>query len=187
MGKFKYAVGDYGSDLKNGLSLSKIPHIQDLSHLIALIIEKLYKKDAGHGDLAQPEQHYRRRRDPPPGDTDEGRDGLLRLYGEPDGGGGHGGTGDDRAGKAGSDAGPRGVYNTGDRRQVRRFPRERSQDTQQDKGEVRKTEWQHRRQCTLGIQKPELDAAFATPAAVPPNVPPPNVPAPAPRKVMGFV
>ena len=45
MGKFKYAVGDYGSDLKNGLSLSKIPHIQDLSHLIALIIEKLYKKD----------------------------------------------------------------------------------------------------------------------------------------------
>lgn len=45
MGKFKYAVGDYGSDLRKGLVLSKIPHIHDLSHLIALIAEKLYEKD----------------------------------------------------------------------------------------------------------------------------------------------
>lgn len=45
MGKFKYAVGDYGSDLRKGLVLSGIPHIHDLSHLAALIIEKLYKND----------------------------------------------------------------------------------------------------------------------------------------------
>lgn len=45
MGKFKYAVGDYGSDLRKGLVLSKIPHIHDLSHLVALVIEKLYKND----------------------------------------------------------------------------------------------------------------------------------------------
>lgn len=45
LGKFKYAVGDYGSDLRNGLVLSMLPHIHDLSHLIALIIEKLYSND----------------------------------------------------------------------------------------------------------------------------------------------
>lgn len=45
IGKFKYAVGDYGSDLRNGLVLTAIPHIHDLSHLIALIIEKLYIND----------------------------------------------------------------------------------------------------------------------------------------------
>ena len=45
IGKFKYAVGDYGSDLRKGLVLSEIAHIHDLSHLIALIIEKLYKND----------------------------------------------------------------------------------------------------------------------------------------------
>ena len=45
IGKIKYAVGDYGSDLRNGLALLMIPHIHDLSHLIALIIEKLYKND----------------------------------------------------------------------------------------------------------------------------------------------
>jgi len=45
MGKFKYAVGDYGSDLRKGLVLSQIPHIHDLSHLIALIVEKLYLND----------------------------------------------------------------------------------------------------------------------------------------------
>jgi len=45
MGKFKYAVGDYGSDLRKGLVLSMIPHVHDLSHLIALISEKLYEND----------------------------------------------------------------------------------------------------------------------------------------------
>lgn len=45
IGKIKYAVGDYGSDLRKGLALSGIDHIHDLSHLIALTVEKLYKND----------------------------------------------------------------------------------------------------------------------------------------------
>jgi len=51
IGKIKYAVGDYGSDLRKGLALSEISHIHDLSHLIALITEKLYKKDDGFNGL----------------------------------------------------------------------------------------------------------------------------------------
>ncbi len=47
IGKIKYAVGDYGSDIRKGLTLSKISHVHDLSHLIALITEKLYKRDDG--------------------------------------------------------------------------------------------------------------------------------------------
>ena len=45
IGKIKYAVGDYGSDLRKGLVLSETTHIHDLSHLIALTVEKLYKTD----------------------------------------------------------------------------------------------------------------------------------------------
>jgi hypothetical protein len=46
IGTIIYAVGDYGSDLKKGLRLQGIPHIHDLSHMMALITEKLYKKDS---------------------------------------------------------------------------------------------------------------------------------------------
>ena len=46
IGTIKYAVGDYGSDLRSGLELIKIPHIHDLSHLMALITEKLYTSDS---------------------------------------------------------------------------------------------------------------------------------------------
>ena len=42
IGTILYAVGDYGSDLKKGLCLSGIPHIYDLSHLIARLTEKIY-------------------------------------------------------------------------------------------------------------------------------------------------
>ena len=45
LGNFKYAVGDYGSDLKKGLRLAGIIHIHDLSHLISNEIEKIYKSD----------------------------------------------------------------------------------------------------------------------------------------------
>ena len=45
IGKIKYAVGDYGSDLKKGLSLCNIPHVHDFTHVIALTIEKIYKED----------------------------------------------------------------------------------------------------------------------------------------------
>jgi hypothetical protein len=45
IGKIKYAVGDYGSDIKRGLKLSEIPHIHDITHRIANIVEKIYKND----------------------------------------------------------------------------------------------------------------------------------------------
>ncbi len=45
IGAIKYAVGDYGGDLRKGLDLSGIAHIHDISHLIALAVEKLYKND----------------------------------------------------------------------------------------------------------------------------------------------
>ena len=44
-GTIKYAVGDYGSDLKKGMQLSGIPHIHDLSHLMAIQLKKLFAKD----------------------------------------------------------------------------------------------------------------------------------------------
>jgi hypothetical protein len=45
IGKIKYAVGDYGSDLRKGLALLSIPHVHDLSHLIALQTENLFEND----------------------------------------------------------------------------------------------------------------------------------------------
>jgi len=45
IGGIKYAVGDYGGDLRKGLALSGIAHIHDISHLIALTVEKLYEND----------------------------------------------------------------------------------------------------------------------------------------------
>jgi len=51
LGNIKYAVGDYGSDIHKGLELSNIPHIHDLTHVIALILEKLYKIDSNYLDV----------------------------------------------------------------------------------------------------------------------------------------
>lgn len=51
LGKIKYAVGDYGSDIKKGLELSGILHIHDVTHRIGLIIEKLYGTDAQFADV----------------------------------------------------------------------------------------------------------------------------------------
>ncbi len=45
LGNFKYAIGDYGSDLKKGLRLSGVIHIHDLSHLISNEIKHIYKLD----------------------------------------------------------------------------------------------------------------------------------------------
>lgn len=41
-GTIRYAVGDYGSDLRKGLRLSSIGHVHDLSHMVSLLIEKTY-------------------------------------------------------------------------------------------------------------------------------------------------
>jgi len=46
-----YAVGDYGSDLKKGLRLLNVPHIHDLSHLIARVTEKTYNNDTRYSEL----------------------------------------------------------------------------------------------------------------------------------------
>ena len=51
LGKIKYAVGDYGSDIKKGLRLAGIIHIHDLSHLISLVIEKIFDKDIKYNEL----------------------------------------------------------------------------------------------------------------------------------------
>lgn len=45
IGNIIYATADYGSDLRKGLRLSNVIHIHDLSHMIALILEKLYSND----------------------------------------------------------------------------------------------------------------------------------------------
>lgn len=45
IGKIIYAVADYGNSIKKALKLIKIPHVHDLSHGIALIIEHIYKDD----------------------------------------------------------------------------------------------------------------------------------------------
>ena len=45
LGKIKYAVGDYNGNLKKGLRLCKIRYIHDITHWLALEIEKYYKTD----------------------------------------------------------------------------------------------------------------------------------------------
>jgi hypothetical protein len=51
LGKIKYAVGDYGSDIKKGLELSGILHMHDVTHRIGLIVEKLYGTDVLFADV----------------------------------------------------------------------------------------------------------------------------------------
>lgn len=51
LGKIKYAVGDYGSDIKKGLELAGILHMHDVTHRIGLIVEKLYGTDVLFTDL----------------------------------------------------------------------------------------------------------------------------------------
>lgn len=51
LGKIKYAVGDYGSDIKKGLELAGISHMHDVTHRIGLIVEKLYGTDALFAEL----------------------------------------------------------------------------------------------------------------------------------------
>ncbi len=53
IGKIKYAVGDYGSDLKKGLREAGIIHIHDLSHMVSLVIEKIYKNDERYNELKE--------------------------------------------------------------------------------------------------------------------------------------
>jgi len=45
LGKVKYAVTDAGSTLKKGLKEAKITHVYDITHAIAIALERIYKND----------------------------------------------------------------------------------------------------------------------------------------------
>jgi hypothetical protein len=53
LGRIKYAVGDYGSDIRTGLRLAGIPHIHDVTHRIALSLKRLYADDPTYRDVSQ--------------------------------------------------------------------------------------------------------------------------------------
>lgn len=49
----KCAVADFGSDIRKGLRLSKIPHVHDLTHKIALVLQKIYKDDKKYDEVTK--------------------------------------------------------------------------------------------------------------------------------------
>lgn len=53
LGRIKYAVGDYGSDIRTGLRLAGITHIHDVTHRIALILKDLYADDPTYREVSQ--------------------------------------------------------------------------------------------------------------------------------------
>ena len=53
IGKIKYAVGDMGNNIRKGLSLSGIKHLHDVTHKIALIIERMYSRDEIFNDITK--------------------------------------------------------------------------------------------------------------------------------------
>ena len=53
IGNIKYAVADYGSDVKKGLGELNIPHIHDVTHKIALILEKAFKDNIYYKEITQ--------------------------------------------------------------------------------------------------------------------------------------
>jgi hypothetical protein len=59
LGTIIYAIGDYGSDIKNGLKLAEIKHVYDITHKIASIIKKLYEKDERYIKLTKKMHKYK--------------------------------------------------------------------------------------------------------------------------------
>lgn len=53
LGNIKYAVGDYGSDIHKGLRLAEIPHVHDLTHKIALLLEKELKDNLNFIEISK--------------------------------------------------------------------------------------------------------------------------------------
>jgi len=51
IGDILYAVGDHGSDLKKGLKLLEIRHVYDITHKIALILEKIFKENKAYKEI----------------------------------------------------------------------------------------------------------------------------------------
>jgi len=60
LGRIKYAVGDYGSDIRTGLRLAGIPHLHDVTHRIALLLKDLYANDPAYREVSQRFAHIRR-------------------------------------------------------------------------------------------------------------------------------
>jgi hypothetical protein len=46
IGKVAYAVADHGSELRKGLRLAGISHLHDITHALALLVEKMYREDS---------------------------------------------------------------------------------------------------------------------------------------------
>ncbi len=61
LGRIKYAVGDYGSDIRKGLRLAEIAHVHDVTHRIALTLKTLYADDATFQTIMQRLARIRRR------------------------------------------------------------------------------------------------------------------------------
>ncbi len=59
LGRIKYAVGDYGSDIRKGLRLAGIPHVHDVTHRIALSLKHLYAEDPIYQDASHRLAHIR--------------------------------------------------------------------------------------------------------------------------------
>ena len=59
LGHIKYAVGDYGSDIRKGLRVAEIPHVHDITHHIALILKDLYATDPIYQHVTQQLAHIR--------------------------------------------------------------------------------------------------------------------------------
>ena len=53
IGNIAYVVGDYGSDLKKGIKLLGLTHVHDITHKIALILEKSLKDNTSYKEITQ--------------------------------------------------------------------------------------------------------------------------------------
>lgn len=51
IGKIIYAVGDHGGEIKKGLELAGIVHVHDVTHVLALLVEKRYKENPRYKEL----------------------------------------------------------------------------------------------------------------------------------------
>ncbi len=51
LGGVKYAVTDAGSNLKKGLNITGITHMYDITHAIAIFLERIYKNDVDYTDF----------------------------------------------------------------------------------------------------------------------------------------
>lgn len=53
IGSISYAVGDYGHNIRKGLSIKEIRHVHDITHKIALIIGKLFNNNTEYQEITK--------------------------------------------------------------------------------------------------------------------------------------